>query len=104
MSTYYEASIAPVVEDLIGKRQAKRFTIVRHYSTFEITESDAERIKESYSGLHVCYENFNGYKMIEAFAPFLSMIKMLYETYEREKTPEQFISQFPIYPLAEIRF
>ncbi len=104
MSTYYEASIAPVVEDLIGKRQAKRFTIVRHYSTFEITESDAERIKESYSGLHVCYENFNGYKMIEAFAPFLSMIKMLYETYEREKTPEQFISQFPIYPLQRSVF
>jgi len=104
MGTYYETSIAPVVEDLIGKKKEKQFTIVRHYSTFEIRESDAEKMEQSYPDLCVCYKNFNGYKMIEAFAPFLSMIRSIYENYEQDKTPGEFIAQFPIYPLQRSVF
>lgn len=104
MSTYYETAIAPAVEDLIGKKQAKQFTIVRHYSTFEIRQSDAEKMEQSYPDFYVCYKNYNGYKMIEAFDPFLSVIRTIYENYEQNKTPGEFIEQFPIYPLQRSVF
>ncbi len=104
MGTYYESAIAPVVENLIGKKQPKQFTIIRHYNTFEITKEDADKMQQAYPGLHVCYKHFNAYKMAEAFEPFLTMIRNIYQTYEQNKTPEEFISQFPVYPLQKSVF
>lgn len=104
MSTYYETAIAPVIRNLIDKRQAKQFTIVRHYSTFAITKEDAEKMQQTYRKLHVCYKHFNAYKMAEAFDPFLTMIRNIYMTYEQNKTPKEFMEQFAIYPLQRSVF
>lgn len=97
MATYYETSIAPAVERLVNGRQESKFTIVKHYNTFEITEQDAEKIKLQHPGLYVCYKHFNGSKMIDAFEPFLSVIKDIYNTFEADKTPQEFVAQFAIY-------
>lgn len=104
MRTCYESFIAPAVESLLGKLQTKRVTIVRHYSTFEITDEDAELVKAAHPDLHVYYKHFKGSDMIEAFEPFLGAIRNIYETYEKDKTPEEFIAQFPIYPLQRSVF
>lgn len=99
METYYETSIASALESLLDGKKSKRCTIVKHYNTFEITKEDVEKIKEQHPALYVCHRHFNGSKMIEAFEPFLHFIKEIYITYEKEKTPEEFVAQFPIYPL-----
>lgn len=104
MEISYDSFIAPAVESLLGGLQTKRFTIVRHYSTFQITNEDAELVKAEHPDLYVCYKRFNGSGMIEAFEPFLNVIRNIYETYEQDKTPEEFIAQFPIYPLQRSVF
>ena len=105
MGIYYEKYIAPTVERLKKDgSQAKRFMIVRHYNTFAITSRDVELVKEKHPDLHVCYKHFDGSKMIEALEPFLAVIKNIYEVYERDKTPEEFIAQFPVYPLQRSIF
>ncbi len=98
MCNYYETFIAPMVESLVDGTQTRRFTIVRHYSTFKITSEDAAMIRAKHPDLYVCYKHFNGSKMVEAFEPFFSMIRDIYITYEQDKTPEEFVSQFSIYP------
>ena len=67
MVGYYERAIAPAVETLVTGKQENRFTIVKHYNTFEITAQDAEKLKEEHPHLYVCYRHFNGSKMISAF-------------------------------------
>lgn len=104
MGIYYETYIAPTIESLMKGMQVKRFTIVRHYNTFAITNKDAELVKAEHPDLYVCYKHFDGSKMIEAFDPFLTVIKNIYETYEQDKTPEEFIAQFPVYPLQRSIF
>lgn len=97
MAGYYERAIAPAVETLVTGKQEKRFTIVKHYNTFEITVQDAEKLKETHPDLYVCYKHFNGSKMIDAFEPFVSVIRDIYKTYESYKTPGEFIGQFSVY-------
>lgn len=97
MVSYYENSIAPAVERLVGRKQESCFTIVKHYNTFEITAQDAEKIKQEHPDLYVCYRQFNGSKMIGAFEPFISVIKDIYASYEADKTPQEFIGQFEVY-------
>ena len=97
MMGYYESFIAPAVENLVKGKQENKFTIVKHYNTFEITEQDAKKLKEENPDLYVCYRHFNGSKMIEAFEPFISVIKDIYKTFEADKTPREFVSQFSVY-------
>lgn len=97
MAEYYESFIASAVESLVKGKQENGFTIVKHYNTFEITEQDAERIKQEYPEFYVCYCHFNGSKMIEAFEPFISVIRNIYKTFETDKTPREFIDQFSVY-------
>lgn len=99
MGKSYDTFIAPAVESLIKRTQNKQFTIVRHYSTFEITKEDAQMVRKAHPELCVCYKKFHGSDMIDAFEPFLDVIKNIYNTYEKDKTPEEFIGQFSIYPL-----
>ena len=97
MAEYYESTIAPAVETLIKGRQENRFTIVKHYNTFEITAQDAEKIQAENPDLYVSYRHFNGSKMIEAFDPFVTVIRDIYKTFEADKTPREFIGQFSVY-------
>lgn len=99
MGTYYETYIAPTVKNLLKGSQTQKFTIVRHYNTIAITDLDAEKVKEEQLDLYVCYKHFDGSKMIETFEPFVGVLKDIYETFEGEKTPEEFMEQFPVYPL-----
>lgn len=104
MGIYYEKYIAPTIESFKDGSQMKRFMIVRHYNTFAITKKDMELAKTKQPDLHVYYKHFDGSKMIEAFEPFLAVIKDIYETHEPDKTPEEFIAQFPVYPLQRSIF
>ena len=97
MAEYYERAIAPAVETLVTGKQENRFTIVKHYNTFEITAQDANKLKEEHPDLYVCYKHFNGSKMIAAFEPFVSVIRDIYKNYEAYKTPREFIGQFDVY-------
>ena len=97
MAGYYETSIAPAVEILVSGIQENRFTILKHYNTFEITAQDAEKLKEEHPDLYVCYRHFNGSRMISAFEPFVSVIRDIYKTFEADKTPREFIGQFSVY-------
>ena len=97
MNSYYVSSIAPAVERLVGGKQESRFTIVKHYNTFDITMQDAEKMQQEHPSLYVCYRHFNGSKMVGAFEPFITVIKDIYKTYEADKTPEEFIGQFDVY-------
>lgn len=99
MGIYYETYIAPAMEGLIEGSQVNRFTIVKHYHTFAITQEDADIVKEKHPDFCVFYKRFRGAEMTGAFEPFVEGIRYLYETYERDKTPEEFIAQFRIYPL-----
>lgn len=92
----YEKSIVTAVESLLNEKSGKRFSVVKHYNTFEITDEDIRKIKEQHKNLHLCYKRFNGSEMVEAFEPFLHYIREVYHLYE-EKTPAQFIAQFEIY-------
>lgn len=99
MGIYYKTYIKPMIEGLVNGTQTRRFTIVRHYNTFAITNKDAEAVKAAHPDFYVHYMRFDGSEMIETFAPFVSLIREIYESFEREKTPEEFIAQFPVYPL-----
>lgn len=97
MGCHYETTIAPAVERLVSGKQKNRYTIVKHYNTFELTSEDAEKIRQEHPNFYVCYKHFNGSKMMGAFEPFVSVIKDLYTAYEAEKTPQEFIGQFDVY-------
>ena len=99
MGTYYETYIAPMVKNLLKGSQTKKFTVVRHYNAVAITDDDVRAAQEAYPGMYVCHQHFNGSKMIETFEPFVNVIKNIYEIFESDKTPEEFIDQFPVYPL-----
>lgn len=99
MGIYYKTYIKPMIEGLVNGTQTRRFTIVRHYNTFAITNKDAEAVKAAHPDFYVYYMRFDGSEMIETFAPFVSLIREIYESFEGEKTPEEFIAQFPVYPL-----
>lgn len=104
MGTCYESFIAPAVKSLLKNIRTKQVTIVRHYGTFEITNKDAEAVCTEHPDLHVYYKHFKGSDMIEAFEPFLGAIRDIYENCEKDKTPKEFIAQFPIYPLQRSVF
>ena len=104
MGVYYETYIAPTMESLIEGTRGNRFTIVKHYNTFAITNEDAETVKAKHPDFCVCYKRFEASKMIGAFEPFIDVIKFLYETYEKDKTPEEFIAQFSVYSLQRFIF
>lgn len=99
MGIYYETYIAPAMEDLIEGSQVNRFTIVKHYHIFAITQEDVYTTKEKHPDFCICYKRFKGTEMTGAYEPFVDVIQYLYETYEKDKTPEEFIAQFRIYPL-----
>jgi len=104
MGIYYETYIAPAMESLIEGTQVNRFTLVKHYHTFAITQEDADTVKEKHTDFCVCYKRFKGSEMTGAFEPFVDGIRYLYETYEQDKTPEEFIAQFQVYPLQRSIF
>lgn len=104
MGIYYETYIAPTMENLTGEIRGNRFTIVKHYNTFAITNEDAETAKVKHPDFYVCYKRFDASKMIGAFEPFIDVIRFLYETYESDKTPEEFIAQFSVYSLQRSIF
>lgn len=104
MGGYYETYIAPTMESFTGGTQAKRFTIVKHYNTVAITDEDVSVAKAGHPGFYVCYKRFDSSRMIGAFEPFVGVIRDIYETYEGHKTPEEFIAQFPVYPLQRSVF
>ncbi len=104
MGIYYETYIAPAMESLLEGTQVNRFTLVKHYHTFAITQEDADTVKEKHPDFCVCYKRFKGSEMTGAFEPFVDGIRYLYETYEQDKTPEEFIAQFQVYPLQRSIF
>lgn len=104
MGIYYETYIAPTMECLTGGMQVNRFTIVKHYNTFAITNEDAQEAKAEHPEFCVFYKRFDASKMIGAFEPFIDVIRFLYETYERDKTPEEFVAQFSVYSLQRSIF
>ena len=104
MGIYYETYIAPMMGNLTGETRGNRFTIVKHYNTFAITNEDAETAKVKHPDFCVFFKRFDASKMIGAFEPFIDVIRFLYETYENDKTPEEFIAQFSVYSLQKSIF
>lgn len=99
MGNYYRTYIKPMIDGLVSGTQPRRFTIVRHYNTFAITNRDGDAVKAAHPEFHVHYIRFDGSRMIETFAPFVGLLREIYEAFEGDKTPEEFIAQFPVYPL-----
>lgn len=93
------------VEKLINDMYEKdnNAVVIKHYNTFEITEADIEQLEEEYchQGITVFYRKFHGAEMVDAYDPFLGIIKSMYQKYYSNQGAEGFLNSFEIYSLQK---
>lgn len=101
-----EIPVLALAEALISGlgEKANNFTVVKHYSTFEITPQDAALIQEAHPDLTVCYHHFCSSDMVPAWEPFPAIIRNMYRKYYADLPVEEFIDKFEVYSLHRSLF
>ncbi|MBQ5917415.1 MAG: hypothetical protein IIW92_02480, partial [Lachnospiraceae bacterium] len=106
MNENFEQYIDTFSENLLNslRRQGsdcKKIYVIKHYNTFDLREEDVAH--RAATSPNVYYHNFVGSDMTDAFEPFLSIIKDMYNKYyannNRYKGIDDFLDVCDIYPL-----
>ena len=105
MQNEFYSFIQVLAEKLIGNMQEKdnNIVLIKHYNTFEITREDIDKLEKEYSHCDVTmfYRKFYGDEMVDAYDPFLGIIKSMYEKHYSNQRVEEFLNSFEIYSLQK---
>ena len=80
------------------------FVLVKHYGNYSIDLEDAKKAMMEYSNIQIYYTHFANNEMVGSFEPFLTIIKNCYIMHYSEKTTDEYLEQFNIYPLQKSFF
>lgn len=97
MNTQYRKYMDAYTETLLNTN--KKIYVVKHYNTFEITKENIPLL--SNCDVDVYFRNFSSNLMINAYEPFLDIIKDLYLKYyvDQYKNINDFWCDCKVYPL-----
>ncbi|MBQ4529973.1 MAG: GGDEF domain-containing protein [Lachnospiraceae bacterium] len=105
MKEEFYSFIKVLVEKLISNMYEKdnNTVVIKHYNTFEIKQEHAKQLEEDYCqcGVTVFYKTFQGDEMVDAYEPFLGIIKSMYQKYYSNESIGEFFNSFEIYSLQK---
>ena len=91
---YVDSFIHTLISGIGRKRN--NYLAIKHYNRFDIPTEDIEKIRNQYPDIDVFYHSFYEKEMPDAYEPFLSLIKELYQQ-NRELPMEQFLEECGVY-------
>lgn len=79
-------------------RKKNNYIAIKHYNVFTVTQEDISEIEQAHPGALIYYHNFYGEEMVDAYEPFLSLIKKLYYREGAEGVSiEEFLDECGVY-------
>ena len=94
----YLESLAQKIMDNMSSRNNNVF-VIKHYNTFEILNSSVQELENKYSDCNVFFKSFKGSGMVDAYDPFLYVIRKMYWRYYKYLGIREFVAGFPVYSL-----
>ena len=91
---YVDSFIHTLISGIGRKRN--NYLAIKHYNRFDIPSEDIEQIRNQYPDIDVFYHSFYEKEIPDAYEPFLSLIKELYQQ-NREMLIEQFLEECGVY-------
>lgn len=108
MRNEYYDFLRVFVEKLIGNTYTKdnNIIVIKHYNTFHLAEDDICSLVKEYGteDYSVFYKRFHRAEMVDAFDPFLWIIKEMYYKYYSSQSVEDFLEDADIYSLHKSMF
>lgn len=77
-------------------RKRNNYLAIKHYNRFDIHTEDITQIRSQYPDIDVFYHSFYEKEMPDAYEPFLSLIKELYQQ-QQEMPIEKFLEECGVY-------
>lgn len=104
---YYEF-LKVFVKKLIGNiyKEDNNILVVKHYYTFDLAEETIRDLVKEYGGdnFQVYYRRFHRDEMVDAYDPFLGIIRDMYHKYYSDESLEEFLDSFGTYSMHKSMF
>lgn len=93
--TYVDSFIHTLISGIGQKRN--NFFAIKHYNKFDIQPEDIQMIKSRYPQNGVFYHSFYENDMPDAYEPFLTLVKELYQQRQNEISVDEFLERCGVY-------
>lgn len=92
---YVESFIHTLISSIGRKRN--NYLAIKHYNRFDIPAEDIDQILEQYPEYGIYYHSFYESDIPDAYEPFMTLVKELYQQYQEEFTIEEFLEACGVY-------
>ena len=108
MQNEYYDFLKVYIKKLIANtyKEDNNILVVKHYYTFHLEETTIRDLVKKYGGdnFQVYYRRFHRDEMVDAYDPFLGIIRDMYHKYYSHQSPEKFLDSFGVYSIHKSVF